>query len=191
MTTTLTAGFADPVQDAQRCFRSVLNAISRPGQIASVGGVEPPEPLSAAAAAVLLTLIDHETPFWLDPDARAAREWIAFHCGAPVVPEPGDAIFALSLGLPDLSRFRTGTHEGPELSATVVVQLPSLTGGPKLRLSGPGLKDSAIVAPVGLPADFPTHWRRNRGLFPAGIDLILCAGDTVAALPRTVLVEEA
>jgi len=91
----------------------------------------------------------------------------------------------------DLNRFRTGTHEGPELSATIVVQLPSLTGGTALRLSGPGLKDSAIIAPTGLPADFPLRWRRNRGLFPAGIDLILCAGDTVAAMPRTVLVEEA
>jgi alpha-D-ribose 1-methylphosphonate 5-triphosphate synthase subunit PhnH len=191
MTTTLTAGFADPVQDAQRCFRAVLDAMSRPGRIAGVGGVVPPEPLCAATAAVLLTLIDHETPFWLDPDAQAAGEWIAFHCGAPLVAAPGDAIFALSLGLPDLNRFRTGTHEGPELSATIVVQLPSLTGGTALRLSGPGLKDSAIIAPTGLPADFPLRWRRNRGLFPAGIDLILCAGDTVAALPRTVLVEEA
>ncbi len=191
MNATLIAGFGDPVQDAQRCFRHVLDAMSRPGRIASIDGVAPPKPLCVAAAAVLLTLIDHETPFWLDPDADAARAWIAFHCGAPSAPGPEDAMFGLSLGLPDLGRFRTGTHEGPETSATIVVQLPSLTGGPALRLSGPGLKDSAIIAPTGLPADFPARWRRNRGLFPAGIDLILCADDALAALPRTTLVEEA
>ena len=191
MSTTLTAGFADPIQDAQRCFRSVLDAMSHPGHIAAVAGVAPPATLCVASAAVLLTLIDHETAFWLDPDAGAAREWIAFHCGAATAVGREDAAFALSLGLPDLARFDAGTHEGPETSATIVVQLPSLTGGAPLRLRGPGLKDSATIAPVGLPGDFPAIWRRNRRLFPAGIDLILCAGGTLAALPRTIQVEEA
>jgi alpha-D-ribose 1-methylphosphonate 5-triphosphate synthase subunit PhnH len=191
MSTGLTAGFGDPVQDTQRCFRSVLEAMSRPGRIATVAGVEPPGPLCVASAAVLLTLIDRETAFWLDPDAGSARAWIAFHCGAPADGLPADAAFALSLGLPDLARFNPGTHEGPETSATIVVQLLSLTGGAPLRLRGPGLKDSATIAPVGLPADFPAIWHRNRELFPAGIDLILCAGNTLAALPRTVTVQEA
>jgi alpha-D-ribose 1-methylphosphonate 5-triphosphate synthase subunit PhnH len=140
---------------------------------------------------VLLTLVDQETPFWLDPDAAAARDWIAFHCGAPAVPDPAHASFALALGLPDLSRFPAGTHEAPETSATVIVQLPALTGGRALRLRGPGLEDSAILAPAGLPADFVRSWRRNRALFPGGVDFILCAGDTLAALPRTVSIEEA
>ena len=187
----LTAGFADPVQDAQRCFRSVLDAMSRPGRIKTVAGVAPPAPLCVASAAVLLTLIDHETTFWLDPAAGAAHAWIAFHCGAPSAHMPRDAAYAFSLGLPALPHFNAGNHEGPETSATIVVQLPSLTGGAPLRLSGPGLKDSATIAPLGLPADFPAIWRRNRSLFPAGIDLILCAGNTLAALPRTVQVEEA
>ena len=187
----LTAGFADPVAGAQQCFRSVLDAMSRPGRIASVAGVRPPAPLCLASAAVLLTLIDHETSFWLDPDARDAAEWVAFHCGAPLTGNPADAGFALSLGVPDLTRFATGTHEGPETSATIIVQLPALIDGLPLRLRGPGLKSSAILAPVGLPPDFPAIWRRNRGLFPAGIDLLLCAGSDLAALPRTVSVEEA
>ncbi len=191
MSAGLTAGFADPVDSAQRCFRSVLDAMSRPGRIATVAGVVPPAPLCVASAAVLLTLIDHETPLWLAPEAWRAREWIAFHCGAPSAEDPANAAFALSLGLPDLTRFPAGTHEGPEISATIVVQLPALTGGSALRLRGPGLKNSAILAPIGLPPDFPAIWRRNRGLFPAGIDLILCAGADLAALPRTVSVEEA
>jgi alpha-D-ribose 1-methylphosphonate 5-triphosphate synthase subunit PhnH len=187
----LTAGFADPVRDAQHCFRTVLDAMSRPGRIGTVAGVEPPPPLCSAAAAVLLTLADHETALWLDPDAAASRDWIAFHCGTPLTGDTRQAAFALALGMPDPARFFAGTHEGPESSATVIVQLPALTGGPALRLRGPGLKTSAILAPVGLPTDFPMIWRRNRGLFPAGIDLILCAGDSLAALPRTVSVEEA
>ncbi len=191
MSSGLTAGFADPVAGAQQCFRAVLDAMSRPGRIATVVGVVPPAPLCVASAAVLLTLIDHETPLWLAPDTWAARAWIAFHCGAPSADEPARAAFGLSLGLPDLSHFPAGTHEGPETSATLIVQLPALTGGTALRLRGPGLKNSAVLAPVGLPPDFPALWRRNRALFPAGIDLILCAGSDLTALPRTVSVEEA
>jgi alpha-D-ribose 1-methylphosphonate 5-triphosphate synthase subunit PhnH len=188
----LTAGFADPVAGAQQCFRAVLEAMARPGcSIGTVGGVVPPAPLCIASAAVLLTLTDHETSLWLDPAALGARHWIAFHCGAPEAVGPGSAAFALSLGLPDLATFATGTHEGPETSATIVVQLPSLTGGKPLRLRGPGIKTTTLLAPVGLSADFTAIWRRNRGLFPAGIDLILCAGADLAALPRTVQVEEA
>ena len=191
MSNGLTAGFADPVGDAQQCFRTVLDAMSRPGRIGTVAGVVPPAPLCVASAAVLLTLIDHETALWLDQSASDARPWIAFHCGSPLAEDPGDAAFALSLGLPDLARFAAGTHEGPETSATIIVQLPALAGGVALRLRGPGLKDSAILAPMGLKLDFPAIWRRNRALFPAGIDLILCAGNDLAALPRTVSVEEA
>jgi alpha-D-ribose 1-methylphosphonate 5-triphosphate synthase subunit PhnH len=33
-------------------------------------------------------------------------------------------------------------------------------------------------------------WRRNHALFPRGVDLILCAGDKLTALPRTVAIEE-
>ena len=55
--TMLTAGFADPVLDAQACFRAVLEAMSRPGRIQRTGtALKPPEPLNRAAAAVLLTL---------------------------------------------------------------------------------------------------------------------------------------
>jgi alpha-D-ribose 1-methylphosphonate 5-triphosphate synthase subunit PhnH len=43
----------------------------------------------------------------------------------------------------------------------------------------------------GLPADFATIWQRNHALFPRGIDLILCAGNQLTALPRSVTVREA
>ena len=190
MTQTLTAGFTDPIIGAQACFRAVLDAMSRPGRVHTISGLVPPPPLCVAAAAVLLTLVDHETPLWLDPTAGDAADWIAFHCGAPTV-SIGSCAFAMSLGLPDLTRLPLGTHEAPETSATAIVQLPALTGGPALRLSGPGLKDSAILAPAGLPGDFVARWRGNHGLFPAGIDLILCAGNALAALPRSVSIQEA
>jgi alpha-D-ribose 1-methylphosphonate 5-triphosphate synthase subunit PhnH len=109
MSGSLSPGFADPVTDAQLCFRAVLDAMARPGQVHRVGGVEAPAPLCVAAGAALLTLVDHETPLWLDPAAAAARTWIAFHCGAPFS-GPSQAAFALALALPDFSIFSAGTH---------------------------------------------------------------------------------
>jgi alpha-D-ribose 1-methylphosphonate 5-triphosphate synthase subunit PhnH len=198
MTDTLLPGFADPVTDAQLCFRSVLDAMARPGTVHRIGGIEPPAPLCAAAGAALLTLVDHETPLWLEPAAEQARGWIAFHCGSPFVAS-SRAAFAMALTLPNLATLSVGTYEMPETSATLILQVtsltpgltPGLTLGRRYRLSGPGVRTSAMLSAEGLSDDFAAIWQRNQTLFPCGIDVILCAGDRLAALPRTVLIEEA
>ncbi len=186
----LEAGFADPGTDAQRCFRAVLDAMAHPGKIAFVAGVTAPFPLGTAAAAAVLTLVDHETPLWLDPDALAARQWIEFHCGTSVVTDPAACAFGLGLSLPALDRFSAGTHESPETSATIVCQVQAFGTGTSYRLSGPGLREPEILTVKGLPRDFVSIWRRNHALFPRGIDLILCVAEQLTALPRTVAIEE-
>ncbi len=190
MNTALEAGFTDPVADAQACFRAVLDAMSHPGRITQVPGVSTPAPLGAAAAAVMLTLVDHETPVWLDPDTATAGSWLAFHCGTAVVEQPDACGFALTLALPNLGKLPTGSHESPETSATVVCQVDGFNTGTRYRLSGPGLREPALLTVTGLPRDFVSIWRRNHALFPCGIDLILCAGDRLTALPRSVAIEE-
>lgn len=185
----LTPGFTDPVAGSQSCFRALLDAMARPGLIRSVGGVTAPPPLCDAAAAVLLTLADHETPLWLDETASAARGWIAFHTGAAVV-AAGQAMFGLGLALPDLGWFSNGSDEMPETSATVVVQVRSLRGGSGFVLEGPGLREPRTIFVDGLPEDFSSIWQRNHGLYPRGVDLILCFGNELTALPRSVRVRE-
>jgi alpha-D-ribose 1-methylphosphonate 5-triphosphate synthase subunit PhnH len=97
----------------------------------------------------------------------------------------------MALSLPDLDRLPAGTHESPETSATVICQVRSFDHGSTFRLSGPGLREPASLTVDGLPRDFVSIWRRNHALFPRGIDLILCMGDRLTALPRTVSIEEA
>jgi alpha-D-ribose 1-methylphosphonate 5-triphosphate synthase subunit PhnH len=47
--------FADPVFESQAAFRAILAAMARPGAIHPCGqGLEPPAPLSPAAAAAIL-----------------------------------------------------------------------------------------------------------------------------------------
>ncbi|MCW3475762.1 phosphonate C-P lyase system protein PhnH [Limobrevibacterium gyesilva] len=184
-------GFADPVLGAQSCFRAVLDAMARPGSRHAAGaGLTPPAPLDPATAAVLLTLVDVETPLWFDPGCAAAQDWIAFHCGAATVPDIGAAAFVLALELPDLAHLNAGSDDGPEESATLILQVRGFGAGTALHLAGPGLRAPATLAVDGLPAGFAAAWADNHALFPRGVDLILCAGTTIAALPRSVRIAE-
>ncbi len=185
-------GFAEPVADAQATFRVVLGAMARPGTLHEAGhSLTPPRPLDRATAAVLLTVVDNETPVWLDSAAAAARDWLAFHCGTVIIDDAGKAEFALAFSLPDLTIFSAGSHEAPEASATLIVQLPELGQGSRYRLFGPGLREPAVFAATGLPAQFVELWQRNHALFPRGVDIVLCSGTRLAALPRSVSIEEA
>ena len=182
-------GFADPVADAQASFRAVLDAMARPGRIHPAGvGLEPPAPLAPATAALLLTLADPDTRLWLDPALAAARDWIVFHCGAPLVADPGAAMFVVTTMMPRFDLLAAGSDEAPEAGASVILQLPALGAGPRFRLSGPGLAGPTDFAASGLGAGFAAAWAGNRALFPRGIDLLLCAGRQLAALPRSVSV---
>ena len=187
----LTPGFADPVLDAQASFRAILEAMSRPGRIQRIEArITPPAPLCAAAGAALLSLADADTPLWLDA-GEAVTEWLRFHCGAPITPEIGAARFALASGAaPSLEALDVGTDEDPQMGATLILQVAGLVAGDGWRLTGPGIQHEHRLRVLGAPADFIAAWARNHTLFPRGIDVLLCAGDSIAALPRSVTIAE-
>ncbi len=183
-------GFADPARGAQRSFRALLAAMSRPGSLHQLGAeLSPPAGLDGATAAVLLTLADSETTLWLDPGLAAARNWIAFHCGTAFAKTPEQAGFVVATRLPDLGALDTGTDEAPEQASTAIVQVAALGEGPAYRLAGPGLAAPAMLRVRGLPDDFIVRWQANQALYPRGVDLMLCAGTVLAALPRSVRIE--
>jgi alpha-D-ribose 1-methylphosphonate 5-triphosphate synthase subunit PhnH len=184
--------FVDPIGDAQTTFRAVLDAMSHPGRIYAVDtGLLPPSPLNRATAAVTLALIDHETTLCLDATMQAATPWIVFHTGSPIVADHRTADFVLASACPELSELKTGTDEEPETSATLILQIVALGNGKAYRLTGPGLAEPHILRATGLPGDFIGVWRGNHVLFPRGVDIIICAGDHLVALPRSVMLEAA
>lgn len=186
----LTPGFADPVLDGQATFRAVLEAMSRPGRIQRAGGaLRPPAPLNQAAAAVLLTLADADTGFAHDSGADA-EAWLRFHCGMPAC-APDQAAFVLATGAaPSLSTLAQGTEEEPQGGATLVVQVAGLVEGEGWRLSGPGIETEHRLRVDGAPPGFVAAWAANRAGFPCGVDVVFCAGDRLAALPRSVMIAE-
>jgi alpha-D-ribose 1-methylphosphonate 5-triphosphate synthase subunit PhnH len=193
----LTAGFADPVFAAQATFRAVLDAMARPGSIQRIDtALTPPPPLSRGAAAVALTLADHDTPVWLGPDLAAhpgIAEWLRFHCGCEIVTEPAQAAFAFARGVglvPDFAAFNLGTSDYPDRSTTLVLQVDKLESGAGLVLTGPGIRERTRLQAAPLPSDIVARLAANRALFPRGIDLLLATDDAVAALPRSIRVAE-
>lgn len=191
-------GFADPVLDAQRTFRAVLDALSRPGSSQPLkNSLSPPEPLTRELAVIALTLADVEASVWLDPALAAAPEvaaYLRFHTGAAIVTDSAEAAFGLVVDparLPDFGRFAPGLPAYPDRSATLVVSVPGFAGGPPLRLAGPGIDGVAGFAPRGLPADIVARLAANHALAPLGLDLLLVAPGSVAGLPRSTRVEAA
>lgn len=192
------SGIASAVLAAQSTFRKVMDATARPGSIHALQVVAgAPAPLAQAAAAIALTLFDHDTPVWLDAPLAASEEvasWLRFHTGCPVVTDPAQCAFALVgdvTACPPFANFACGTPDYPDRSTTLILQLPTLTGGAGLTLSGPGIRGTGVLHAGGLPEDFVTQHAANRALFPRGVDLLLVAGNDVAALPRTTNVARA
>jgi alpha-D-ribose 1-methylphosphonate 5-triphosphate synthase subunit PhnH len=181
-------GFADPVLDAQATFRAVLEAMSRPGRIHEIAPPpEVPPGLSPAAAAVLLTLVDAATPLRLGAGPAAAA-WVRFHCGCPIMEQGAAFVLDPAARLPELD---PGTEEEPERGATLILEVAALDDAPGWRLTGPGIRDAHRLRVAGAPPGFLRDWAANRARFPRGVDAILCAGTRIAALPRTVRIEEA
>ncbi|RWJ43150.1 phosphonate C-P lyase system protein PhnH [Mesorhizobium sp.] len=192
---TLKPGLADPIFDAQSVFRAALLANAYPGRAITLDRtLDAPQPLNSSTGLLCLALMDFETPVWLDQPtaASAVPNWLRFHCGLPIAAEPAVARFALTTdtaNIPRLHHFHPGELQYPDRSATVIIQLPALTGGPETKWTGPGIRKSATVSLAGLPSWFWSDWDLNAEYYPLGVDVFLTSGNALIALPRTIKVE--
>ena len=188
-------GLTDPVADAQRIFRRVLDALAHPGRVVTLDAPAelPAGPFGRAAIGTALALLDFETAIWLDEAAGVVGPHLRFHCNCPLAASSDQAAFALigdPATLPPLDSFALGSDSYPDRSATLVIEIKALDETGALHLSGPGIQDEVRLGVTGLRTGF---WPERAGLaplFPCGLDLILTCGDRLAAIPRTTRVEE-
>lgn len=191
---TLMTAFTLPVQDAQQSFRRLLKAMSEPGVIVALHSLHQGwTPLNVASTSVLLTLADNDTPVWISEalNTEATSQNTRFHTNAPLAQTPEAAQFAVtdaSISGEQLNALAQGTDVAPDTSATLILQVSSLSGGRMLRLTGAGIQEERMIAPQ-LP-DCVIHELTERPHpFPLGIDLILTCSERLLAIPRTTHVE--
>lgn len=191
-TASLAAGFADPARQSQQMFRAAMWAMARPGTMQPlVSSLAPPAPLTPELAALALSLVDFETPIWLDDGLSAVpevAEFLRFHTAARILEAPQEAVFALvsdPASMPPLSAFAQGEPDYPDRSATLLVAVAALVDGPFV-LAGPGIDGTLSFGASPLPDDFAAQMDANRAGFPLGVDLILAAPGAVLGLPRSV-----
>ena len=181
----LPAGFADKVLSAQSTFRTVMDAMARPGSVQRIAA------LAGAPGAMMRGTAALALPLWLDPmmsETPEVGKWLRFHTGAPVVADSSICSFALvgdARALPALDRFAFGSNEYPDRAATLILQVESLAQGPAFELRGPGIDGRAVLRATLQPADLFERLAINAALFPRGIDVVLVADDAVVAIPRT------
>jgi alpha-D-ribose 1-methylphosphonate 5-triphosphate synthase subunit PhnH len=190
--------FANPVHDAQRVFRSLMAAMARPGTVLrcawparDVGA------MPAGLVSVALAMCDFDTRVWLDgPLSKdpGVRSFISFHTGARITEHCEETTFAFvsdGEALPRLDRFPPGTPDYPDRSATLVVAVSEIREDGEWLLGGPGVRPGTRLHARPLPAGFLAWRATDHAAFPLGVDLVLIAGDSIVALPRSTAIQAA
>ena len=190
-------GFDDLALGSQAVFRQALQALSLPGRAVELPAVaQLPSRGQAAAALLLLALLDSDCTLWLSPllAGSDAEAWLRFHTGCRCVATPQEARFlwlAAADTWPALTQLALGSDDYPDQSATCVLEVGALHGdaGDVLVLTGPGIQDKACLRVAGLPADFAEQWAANHAAFPRGVDAFLASDMRVVGLPRSTRVQ--
>nr|WP_318384201.1 phosphonate C-P lyase system protein PhnH [uncultured Enterobacter sp.] len=174
-----------PVQDAQQSFRRLNKAMSEPGVIVGLHQLKHGwQPLNLASTSVLLTLTGANTPVWLSPSLcnDLVTQNLRLSTQAPCVETPQDAVLALA-------DEQISAEQLSSLSpATLILQVPSLSGGRMLRLTGAGIREERMVAPQ-LPECLIHTLGERPHTTVLGFDLLLTCGDRLLALPAGTHIE--
>ena len=192
-------GFADSTAQSQIVFRSVLDAMARPGTpiyLPAASLVSAPAPHSAAAASLLLALLDQDCTLWLSPTlaAGSAAAWLRFHTGCQLEEDcsKADFVWASSIAeLPPLKRLKQGSAEYPDQSTSCVIDVigwraAGVSGAEAVSLRGPGVRDVLTLSVDGMDASFVQQHHAMQEHAPCGVDIFFCAGDALMGFPRSV-----
>lgn len=187
-------GFASEVFDSQKVFRQLLAAMANPGRIMDIGiDLESPEFIHPAAGAILLALLDFETPLWSDLENDSKEiQWLRFHTGAPYAYAKRNALFALQTdydALESVDQFNPGTLEAPHQSTTLIVHTRGVDNNGRIRLTGPGIQTDRFLKLKGIKESFLHQRTQTLKDYPLGVDLIFVWDHYLVSIPRTTSVE--
>jgi alpha-D-ribose 1-methylphosphonate 5-triphosphate synthase subunit PhnH len=176
--------------DQAKIFRMVLEAMSHPGRIVDfkVSTLNPPSGLSTEMATLLFTLCDFQTPIWMKSKNLEIMKFIKFHTGAGLTEDLSAASFVVVDALSELPMFKDlaqGTHEYPDRSSTLLIQVEALSNNGKIVLTGPGIADQTCFGVLDADLKFWEELQANHAQYPLGLDVIFVTRGKIAAIPRS------
>jgi len=199
----------DPVHDTRKTFRSLVNAMSRPGTVQT-------GPTTPMDHAVISTLVDHEVGIRTDDeelrDALAAEGRLT-----DASFDEADIVHVRGNTDERIRDVRRGTLKEPSRGGTVVYRVEELDGEMDvdvveeverdtvdslptkrqsidyqlLELSGPGVPGTRVLGVAGIGAPEIDAIADAQSAFPRGVDVVLTTKRQVAALPRSISLEVA
>ncbi len=195
----------DEVFDSQRSFKTLMDAMSRPGQLYKLREhpfSKLPEGFNSNILTVLKTLGDNNITFAsCNLGGDTVQRYLEVNTGMIPV-EMNEADFVLLDGAefnPDICTVKAGTLEFPENSATVILAVGRILCGQcrnsgvdqsELYLKGPGIKEINIVTVIGLDEKYVQSVMEINAVYPLGIDMILVDdGGNILCMPRTTKAE--
>ena len=158
-------------------FDAIMWAFARPGMTRDL-----PE---EGMAQIVEALIDRECAVHC---ANPELANVARAAGALMVaPDAADHIFVEDVPLALLDQLRCGSDLHPDDGATLIA-CADLSGGSRVRMTGPGVDGKIELLIGGLPADF-WHRRARAMRYPMGFEILLVDGARILGVPRSTVVE--
>lgn len=191
----------DLVHDIQRAYRKVLDSMSRPGKIISIGDQADKISLEAgclpATLLLVLMLFDTEIKFNVCSPQKAEMAKLINQLTYAKASEENKADFILILNDAHkdeaeraLKLANKGDLLNPHKSATVIVEAEAIGRGSIFTLTGPGIAKERQIKINTLENLFEIRNEKNAE-YPLGIDLIMTDSENdVVSIPRTTQVRK-
>jgi alpha-D-ribose 1-methylphosphonate 5-triphosphate synthase subunit PhnH len=186
----------DPVVDAQRHFRLLLDSMARPGKLNRLDGpaICPPAGLGPGAALIGLALLNADVSFFAGNNPDAITDYLVSNTATRPAPlAKADFLFLHGTDDPaPLEAAKIGTLNYPDTNALAVIGVATLSAQPgphtqALTLTGPGVKHQITVFVGGLHPALLHTLRAINAEYPLGIDTILTdAAGQICGLPRSI-----
>jgi alpha-D-ribose 1-methylphosphonate 5-triphosphate synthase subunit PhnH len=192
----------DFVMDAQRAFRTLLDAFSHPGIVYNVAAFELslPNGFSKANTLIALSLFDNNISFSVSNDySNEVESFIMVNTNARQQSFQ-NADYVFFKGHQDIVSLLDECNKGdlmyPEKNATVIIEVTQISNQPfhdqsiDLALSGPGIENTNTLYVQGIhPANIDLLKVINTE-FPLGIDILITDQiGQICAITRSTIIQ--
>lgn len=168
--------------DSQRHFRTILDAMARPGTIHRIKDqqINPPDDLHRVSAYIGFALLNAEVTFYID----GVRKQIAYYFTINTFSRESlcsEANFLFLTGSSStdiIDTAKSGNLLYPERGATLVIDIDTVSSVPLvhghgLTLQGPGVENEISFFIEGISLSLIAAIKEKNEEFPLGVDVIL------------------